>query len=109
MEPPHDPCEEAQDVDGHDTEGDNPENLEDLEAVCNDMIGSKDLREETGKIAYELFPDTKRVSPTNRAYLVASTIEQPRQADAPPAAAKIYEGQLEPHQIVHKRFVSVSP
>ncbi len=72
------------------------------------MLGSTEECAVSGGIAFESFPRVKRVSDKNRAYLIGDTIEQPRQADAPAAAAKVYEGEMDDSQIAQKSFVAVS-
>ncbi|KAF7797785.1 hypothetical protein EIP86_008987 [Pleurotus ostreatoroseus] len=77
-----------------------------LQAAVEPMLGTNEERAATGKIRFETFDRAKRVAPDTRAYLVGDTIEQPRQADAPAAASKTYDGELDEEQIIQKEFVA---
>lgn len=71
------------------------------------ILGSDEERRTTGNIAFENFPSAHPVSEGNRSYLIGPAVEKPRQADAPAAATKVYEGLLEEHQIIQKSFLEV--
>ncbi|KAJ3555736.1 hypothetical protein NM688_g2407 [Phlebia brevispora] len=79
--------------------------LQDLILAAEGILGTEEQRATANKIAFEGFPRVKQVSDQNRAYLIGESIERPRQADAPAAASKIYEGKLEPEQKLQKEFV----
>ena len=71
-----------------------------------EILGPRDQRTPES-VYFEEDPRAHRVRPTDRAYGLGNMVQQSRMLAAPPAAAKVYDGVLDEHQVKQKNLVHV--
>ena len=77
-----------------------------LDRARHEVLGSRDERTPE-KIFFEQDPHVKKVKPPGRCYGIGEMVEQPCATEAPPAASKVYDGELNKHQLMQKRLLEV--
>lgn len=77
-----------------------------LDNARHQILGSREERTPE-KIKFENDPRVKKVKPPGRCYGIGEMVKQPCATEAPPAAAKVYEGQLDEHQRSQKELLKV--
>lgn len=88
------------------------EAITELEAARADILGSREDRVETGKIAFERDPRAKPMKNGPQCFPLNHMVQQARKVEGPPAALKTFDNIHDPHQIRTQRFIrvrSISP
>ena len=80
--------------------------LNQLDRARHEVLGSRDERTPE-KIFFEQDPCVKKVKPPGRCYGIGEMVEQPCATEAPPAASKVYDGELNEHQLMQKSLLEV--
>ena len=78
-----------------------------LDQARKTVLGSREDRCLHDKILFERDPRAKKTKPPGRCYGIGEMVEQPPATEAPPAAAKVYDGVLDDHQIMQKELLAV--